>query len=224
MLCKIERPDSNVAASPMSWQHMGPPGGGPSGPLFQQQPSPAQDDAANVAKLRQQLLELEAKMHQQVVQARDLAFREGEKKGRELAVAEQQPALERLSRAIADQAGHRPQLRKQAESDLLSLALAIARRVIRRELATDPEAIAGVAKAALEKINARELTRVMLHPSHEHSVRSCLQKLNVIGNVEIISDAAMQPGDVVFETERGKLDASVETQLQEIERGLSDRL
>ncbi len=33
-----------------------------------------------------------------------------------------------------------------------------------------------------------------------------------------------EPGAVVFETERGNLDASVESQLQEIERGLADRL
>jgi flagellar biosynthesis/type III secretory pathway protein FliH len=31
-------------------------------------------------------------------------------------------------------------------------------------------------------------------------------------------------GTVIFETDRGNLDASVESQLREIERGLGDRL
>ena len=34
----------------------------------------------------------------------------------------------------------------------------------------------------------------------------------------------MRPSDLVFETSWGELDASVETQLLEIERGFSDRL
>ncbi len=40
----------------------------------------------------------------------------------------------------------------------------------------------------------------------------------------MIADPSRQPGDVVFETERGNLDASVDSQLLEIERGLTDRL
>jgi flagellar assembly protein FliH len=43
-------------------------------------------------------------------------------------------------------------------------------------------------------------------------------------SVQIVADRGRQPGDIVFETERGSLDASVETQLQEIGRGLADRL
>ena len=42
--------------------------------------------------------------------------------------------------------------------------------------------------------------------------------------VEVVADAAREPGSVVFETERGNLDASVESQLREIERGLADRM
>jgi flagellar biosynthesis/type III secretory pathway protein FliH len=40
----------------------------------------------------------------------------------------------------------------------------------------------------------------------------------------VIPDPSRQPGDVVFETERGNLDVSVDSQLREIERGLADRL
>jgi len=42
--------------------------------------------------------------------------------------------------------------------------------------------------------------------------------------VEVVPDASREPGTLIFETERGNLDASVESQLEEIERGLADRL
>jgi flagellar biosynthesis/type III secretory pathway protein FliH len=37
-------------------------------------------------------------------------------------------------------------------------------------------------------------------------------------------DPTVNPGDVVFETSQGVLDASVDTQLREIERGMIDKL
>jgi flagellar biosynthesis/type III secretory pathway protein FliH len=40
----------------------------------------------------------------------------------------------------------------------------------------------------------------------------------------VVPDAARELGCVLFETERGSLDASVDAQIEEIERGLADRL
>jgi len=43
-------------------------------------------------------------------------------------------------------------------------------------------------------------------------------------SVQVVADGGRESGDVVFETTRGNLDASIGTQLQEIGRGLADRL
>jgi flagellar biosynthesis/type III secretory pathway protein FliH len=42
--------------------------------------------------------------------------------------------------------------------------------------------------------------------------------------VTVVADPKMRAGDVIFETSLGELDCSIETQLQEIERGFADRL
>ena len=42
--------------------------------------------------------------------------------------------------------------------------------------------------------------------------------------LEIAPDGSLTPGSVIFETSRGDLDASVDTQLAEIDRGLTDAL
>jgi flagellar biosynthesis/type III secretory pathway protein FliH len=41
---------------------------------------------------------------------------------------------------------------------------------------------------------------------------------------ELVADPALPPGGLVFETSRGDLEASIDNQLREIERGLTDRL
>jgi len=156
-------------------------------------------------------------------EARQAGFREGEAAGRSAAQAELRPALERLARTVEELAQLRPRLREQAEKDLVRLAVAIARRVLRRELSVDPQAIAGLVKAALEQLASGERVRVRVHPEHEAAVRECLADAGRSEAIEIASDAALERGSAIFETARGDLDASAEAQLTEIERGLTDR-
>jgi flagellar assembly protein FliH len=150
-------------------------------------------------------------------------FSEGRNTGHEQAAGELQPVMDRLSRSLADLATVRSHVRKTAESDLLKLAIAVARRVIHRELTLDPGSIEGLIRVALEKLESRELCRVRVHPDQEPVIRTLLARFSA-APVELIPDPTLQCGDVLFETAHGTLDGSIEAQLQEIERGFADRL
>jgi len=171
-----------------------------------------------------QLSALQAQSEQRAREAHASGIREGEAAGRQRAEAELRPVLERLTRAIDEIGGMRARLRAEAEADLIQLALAIARRVIRRELAVDPDALHGLVLGALEKLAGQEISRVSVHPSHAAMVTECLRQHSSGAAIEVVADPGREIGGVVFETQRGNLDASIESQLQEIERGLADRL
>lgn len=163
-----------------------------------------------------------ARLEQDVNQARASARAEGEAAARQQAQAELQPVLQKLAASIHESAELRSRLRTQAESDLVKLAIAIARKIVGREINTDPEAIAGLVRVCLEKLRVQEVLRVRLHPDYKSKVAESLARLGAT-QVEVMADPAADRGAVVFETTRGNLDASVETQLREIERGLTDR-
>jgi flagellar biosynthesis/type III secretory pathway protein FliH len=55
-------------------------------------------------------------------------------------------------------------------------------------------------------------------------VRSMLEHSPQARSLQFQLDPALEHGAAVFETTRGNLDASVETQLREIGQGLTDRL
>jgi flagellar assembly protein FliH len=135
-----------------------------------------------------------------------------------------QPALERLTQSLQNITAYRSLIHQQAESEIVRLAIAIARRVIHRELTLDPDSIQGLVKAALQKLQSREIQRVRLHKAQEEVVRECLLKGFPGTSIQIVVDPALQLGDVFFETTQGDLDASMDTQLREIERGFADRL
>ena len=101
---------------------------------------------------RERLAQLQQQYEQRVREAHAAGVREGEAAGRQRAAAELQPVIDRLARAIEEIGGLRARLRAEAEADLIQLSLAIARRVLRRELAIDPEALHGLVLGALEKL------------------------------------------------------------------------
>lgn len=176
--------------------------------------------AAEKTPGEQQDNQAEARLEAAVKQAYERGYADGQA----AAQTAVEPLLARLAQSLEQLAtmGHR--LRRQAEADLVHLALAIARRVLRRELNADPEAVAGIVRAALDRLQGQELQRVRVHPALEEALRRALRQAGAPASLTVVADRSCQPGDVILETAHGDLDASVETQLQEIERGLADRL
>ena len=212
MSSRIVLPGEKSGVGPVQWRRVG---------TTVISPEAAKDSAADPAA---QMAELEARYQQKVREAHAAGAREGEIAGRNRAAAEMQPVIERLTRSIQEIANLRSRLRREAEADVVQLALAIARRVIHREVAADPDALRGLVIAALEKLQGQEISRVKVHPSHVATVKAGLQQALSEGVVEVLADSSHELGSVIFETTRGNLDASVDSQLQEIERGLTDRL
>jgi len=208
MSSKVVLPDASPAASPLVWRQVRPGAlaGAPGGQAAGQ---PAQ---------------IERQIEERVRQARAAGLREGEAAERNRGAAELKATLDRLAQSIQELAGWRARLRREAEADLVRLALEIARRVVRREIAVDPDALRGLAAAALEKLRGQDISRVKVHPSHAALLAACLKQAPGGNTVEVVADASREPGALIFETARGNLDASVDAQLQEIERGLVDRL
>jgi flagellar assembly protein FliH len=186
-------------------------------------PGPADSDAP-AAEFGRRAEELRRECERRVGEARSAAFEEGAGQARAEAAAGLQAVVERMARSVEEMATLRARLRREAEGDLIRLALAIARRVLNRELAVDPEAMHGLILGALEKLQSHEISRVRVHPDLAAMLRESLRRVAAHQSAEVVADTSRERGDLVFETTRGNLDVSVEGQLQEIERGLADRL
>lgn len=223
MSCRIVRPATHEKAQVAPWATARSQSAKGEAGIPGRAPAPNRSEADLLKPLHARIVELEAALEVDVKAAREAAYEEGVQAGREQAVREVEQTVERMGKVLSELAGMRMRLRREAEADLVQLSLSIARRILRRELSVDPEAIGALVKSALEKIQSRELTRVRIHPEQATALRQCMAKLHA-GTVEIQADAALRPGDLIFETRRGDLDASVETQLAEIERGFADRI
>lgn len=166
--------------------------------------------------------ELERDLQERTAAAHRAGVQEGEAAARRAAAGEVQAVLEKLARTIEEIASVRPRLRHEAEADVVKLGMAIARRILNRELSTDPEAVVGLIRAALDKLDGREVSRVRVHPQHAAVLQQIFERMGSPRRIQVSAEPALDLGAAIFETLHGSLDASVETQLSEIERGFAD--
>ncbi|HLH41503.1 MAG TPA: FliH/SctL family protein [Bryobacteraceae bacterium] len=171
-----------------------------------------------------QAAEREKEIEARVAASYKQGFAAGEAAGAQRAGAKLEPAVAAFGSMVNELAGLQRRFRAEAEEATVALAVAIARRVLHRELATDPEAILGLVKAAFQRCDARESHRLRISPLDAEMVRQNREALALPPALEIVSDAGLMRGSAIFETSRGELDASVGTQLAEIERGFADAL
>ena len=181
-----------------------------------------QQQANRITQLERQLAGLEAELPGRLEQARQVGLRDGETAGLAKAHALLDAAIQKLARAVAEVVGYRADYRRESEQELVKLSTAIARKVLRRELTVDPTSLQGVIKAALEGLNASEIYRIRLAAPDAASLERHIHAMGLPQTIEICADPALERGAVLFETVRGLVDAGVQTQLGEIERGFAD--
>jgi len=107
-----------------------------------------------------------------------------------------------------------------AESEVLSLTTAIARRVIEAELTYAADALPGMIAQSLSRLRDTRRLRVRVSPGDLGRATELrdelIAKLGTIEGVEIVADPQVD-GGAVIETEMGTVDASLSGQLGEIE-------
>ena len=155
-------------------------------------------------------------------------LKQGFKEGKE-AVAQVVKRFEQMLLLLADPL---QQVNQQVEEELLELALATARQIIRREITLNPEQIVAVVKEAIGVLpSAAKKIKVYLNPDDAEIIR---QNLNIplpestdsdsannqsIATDEawsIVEDATLNRGGCHIKTENSQVDATIGTRLAKI--------
>jgi flagellar assembly protein FliH len=156
------------------------------------------------------LVDLQAEAHKE-------AFEQGLAEGRAAGRAEIRAQVERLSGMFYDLARPFEVLDTEVERELLTLAMALARQIVRRELKTDPTQIIGIIREAIAAlpVAAREV-RVHLHPEDAAVVRDNLAPTENERAWMIVEDPVMARGGCQINTSTSRIDARLETRLAAI--------
>jgi len=153
------------------------------------------------------LADLQAEAHKE-------AFEQGLAEGREAGRAEVRAQVERLAGMFYDLAKPFEVLDAEVERELLTLAMALARQIVRRELKADPTQIIGIIREAIAALPvAVRDVRVHLHPEDAAVVRQHLAPTESERAWAIVEDPVMARGGCQITTATSRIDSRLETRL-----------
>lgn len=113
---------------------------------------------------------------------------------------------------------------KHAESDLRTLAVAIAERILGHELTLRPDAVVDIVRQALGHLGAPREVVLRVHPDDlqalERGRPRLLERCTRAQAIQFRVDPQVGRGGCILETELGSADARLPLQLQAIERAL----
>lgn len=160
---------------------------------------------------------------------RKRGFEEGARAGLQQGYSEGSQALADFeSRKAADVAGQMQSLvaafqgelallESQLASDLVSLAVDIARQVLRRELSLDPQALLPAASEALRALGeGAGRLELRCHPLDAQALREHMQGQPGVAAWQVTEDATLARGGCRIEADTGVADASFEARWQAV--------
>jgi flagellar assembly protein FliH len=141
---------------------------------------------------------------------------------RQDAEREIQRARTAITTAIEGFAKQRDEYFRQAETEVVQLALAITRRLIRRESQIDPRLLVGLVNYELDQLESGTSVRILVSPDELDSWNKALDIAS--HSIEVAGDMALSTNEARIETTLGSTTVSFERELKEIERGFFDLL
>ncbi len=153
---------------------------------------------------------------------------EGHRAEREAQRAMRDKEQARYSQQMVDLVAQFDRAREQylhsAEREVVTLALAVAARILRREAQMDPLLLTGAVRVALGQIAQSTEVRLKVPECDFELWNEAIQHLPAFaGKPIVMAIPEMRTGDCEVETAMGSADLGIRAQLSEIERGFFDR-
>lgn len=149
----------------------------------------------------------------EAIRLRDDALEAGRRQGYREGLAEWDEARRGVLHA-------REALDAKYEAELVRLSVKVAEKIIGDELHTHPETIVSIVRECLSGIrNAQNLTLRVSSSDREEVLQQMDLLYREVGlrNIQVVGDPSVSPGGCIVESERGIVDARLETQLRRLE-------
>jgi flagellar assembly protein FliH len=110
------------------------------------------------------------------------------------------------------------------ETEVVQLALAIAGKILHREVQVDPLLMAALVRIALAQLKEGSAACIRVAAGEAKRWQDTFAAQPMKLEVSIVEDVQLEQRDCVLETELGAVNFNIEVQLKEVERGFFDVL
>jgi flagellar assembly protein FliH len=147
-------------------------------------------------------------------------YAQGERAGAEAAAARGEAMVRRLAQTIEELGVLRADMIHKSERQLVQLAIAIANRVLQREISLDRELLVAMARVALDRLGDVSSATIRLHPEDYAATTTARGGALSTELVRVVADPLVSRGGCLVESDYGLIDLSITAQVSEIANAL----
>jgi flagellar biosynthesis/type III secretory pathway protein FliH len=153
-------------------------------------------------------------------------FIQGEKAGKEIAEQKVEAVMRRYAEAILEIGKLRATLLTQVEREVVRLAVQIAKKIIHREIQSDPDIIQTLVRVALSHVAEKSAVTVHLSPAdYNYLLEQRAELAQSEGrDISLLADKSIERGGCLIQTECGDIDARIEEKFREVEHAFFEDL
>jgi flagellar assembly protein FliH len=145
-------------------------------------------------------------------------YAEGERAGMQAAATRTDAMLRRLAQTIDELVGLRAEIVRKSERQTVQLVLAIAERIVQREITLYRGLVIGMARAALDRLGEHGSATIRLNPADLAAIGDTVDLLGM--GVQVCADPVVSRGGCLVQSDFGFMDVSPDAQFRELARQL----
>lgn len=159
-------------------------------------------------------------VHRREQQARMLGMQETERRLEAEHAGELLQLRAGIAGTIADFTMQRQSYFRNIEKDVVRLSVAIARKIIGKELQVEPAILSGVVSQVLQRLERDSDVTLHVPPSEERIWLEVLARKSLQACAVVVADPSLPPGRCILETPIGSMDLDPWTELDGMEQQL----
>ena len=166
----------------------------------------------------------EEEVERRIQIARDAAVAEANQKARIECERAKEIAQKKVAEVIGEFSNKRVEYFRTVESEVVQLALSIARKILQRETELDPTLLSALVKIAVDRMQCGSVIRIRVALDDAELWRRSGNCDGDSARWEIVADETLDLGDCIVETELGTANFGFEAQLRDVEESFMQLL
>jgi flagellar assembly protein FliH len=168
------------------------------------------------------ILSLKQKHKEELLQTRNESFEQGRQKGLQEGHESVLKALHDLDVVTKKLLESERAFLRNAEKHVVTLALAVSKKIIGRELKSDKDIVYHTVQEALKQVADKAKIIIRVNPEDLNNILSHTRELQMMDKnfpqLEFMGDDKIASGGCIVQTRTGSIDGRIDSQLDEIER------
>lgn len=160
--------------------------------------------------------------------AKEDGYAEGFEIGRNDGLQTYTALIDEVKQLKQDVYSYKREVGLQLEKDIVYLIIDSIKKVLKHEMSENNELILNLIRIAIDKCTFTESLIIRVSEEDYETVHSSINQIYMmtegIDGIEVKCDMSLKSGGVIIETVSGKIDASIETQINQIQKAFYELL